>query len=191
MKNKLILASSSPRRAELLKQIQIIPSAICPADIDESPLKGEHPRNLALRLSIAKASAIHAAQPGHFILAADTTVACGCLLLDKAETPDYARECLQRLSGRRHHVYGGITVIAPDGNMSSRIIDTAVKFKRLSLTEIEAYIDSGEWNGKAGGYAIQGLAATYVTFISGSYSNIVGLSLYDTARMLESAKFER
>lgn len=191
MKNKLILASSSPRRVELLKQIGIEPAAICPADIDESALKGEHPRKLAERLAIQKAQAIALQYPDCFILAADTTVACGTRLLDKMETPEYAKTCLEMLSGRRHHVYGGIALIAPDGTLRSRLIDTRVQFKRLSENEIKHYIESGEWNGKAGGYAIQGLASAFVSFISGSYSNIVGLSLYDTAQMLDGTGFKR
>lgn len=191
MTAKLILASSSPRRVELLKQIGITPDDIRPADIDESPLKGEHPKDLALRLAIEKAKAIAATHKDAYILAADTTVACGRRLLDKAEDEPYARKCLTMLSGRRHHVYGGIALIAPDGTLRTRLIDTAVKMKRLSAAEIDAYIQSGEWNGKAGGYAIQGLAATYIQFISGSHSNVVGLSLYDTARLLEGAGYKK
>jgi septum formation protein len=187
---KLVLASSSPRRVELLKQIGITPDAIAPADIDETPLKGEHPRQLAQRLAAQKAQAIASHHPGCYILAADTTVACGTRLLDKAENTEYARHCLDMLSGRRHHVYGGIALIAPDGKIRTRLIDTAVQFKRLSNQEIDHYIESGEWNGKAGGYAIQGLASSFVSFIRGSYSNIVGLSLYDTARMLEGAGYK-
>lgn len=189
-KSKLVLASASPRRAELLKQIGITPAAIIPADIDETPLKGEHPRKLAQRLAVEKAKAVAGKYPDRFVLAADTTVACGTRLLDKAETPEYARYCLEMLSGRRHHVYGGIALIVPDGRLFMRLVDTLVKFKRLSHTEIERYIESGEWDGKAGGYAVQGVASAFVTFISGSYSNIVGLSLYDTARMLEGAGYK-
>ena len=190
MRNKLILASSSPRRVELLKQIGITPDDIRPADIDESPLKGEHPKDLALRLAIEKAKAIAATHKGAYILAADTTVACGRRLLDKAEDEAYARKCLSMLSGRRHHVYGGIALIAPDGILRTRLIDTAVKLKRLSAAEVEAYIESKEWDGKAGGYAIQGLAAAHIQFISGSHSNVVGLSLYDTTRLLEGAGYK-
>lgn len=189
MRSKLILASASPRRVELLKQIDIVPDDICPADIDETPLKGEHPKDLALRLAIEKAKAIAVPHKGAYVLAVDTTVACGRRLLDKAEDEDYARKCLSMLSGRRHHVYGGIALIAPDGTLRTRLIDTAVKMKRLSAVEVETYITSGEWNGKAGGYAIQGLAAAYIQFISGSHSNVVGLSLYDTARLLEGAGY--
>ena len=189
MKSKLILASASPRRVELLKQIGIVPDAISPADIDETPLKGEHPRELAARLALGKAQAIAAQDPSAFVLAADTVVGAGRRILDKAEDADYARMCLERLSGRRHHVYGGIAVITPEGKAITRLVDTAVKFKVLSNGEIDRYIESGEWDGKAGGYAIQGLAASYITFLGGSYSNVVGLSLYDTTQMLNGAGF--
>lgn len=191
MKNKLILASASPRRVDLLKQIHITPDDIVPADIDESPLKNEHPKDLALRLACEKAKAIAQSHKGAYILAADTTVACGRRLLDKAEDEAYARKCMEMLSGRRHHVYGGIALITPDGKCISRLCDTVVKFKRLSKDEIENYITSGEWNGKAGSYGIQGLASQYVSFLSGSYSNVVGLSLYDVSAMLKGTGFER
>jgi len=189
VKNRLILASSSPRRVELLQQIGLEPDEVCPADIDESPLKAEHPKDLALRLACEKARAVAAGFQGDYILAADTTVACGRRLLDKAEDEHYARKCLQMLSGRAHHVYGGIALIAPDGGMRTRLVDTRVKMKRLSAAEIDGYIQSGQWDGKAGGYAIQGVAARYISFLSGSYSNVVGLSLYDTARLLEGAGY--
>lgn len=189
MKNKLILASASPRRVDLLKQIGITPDDICPADIDESPLKKEHPKDLALRLAIGKGEAVAKQFSGAYILSADTTVACGTRLLDKAEDEAYARKCMEMLSGRRHHVYGGIALITPDGKTLSRLVDTVVQFKRLSKEEIESYIASGEWNGKAGGYGIQGLAATYIKFLRGSYSNVVGLSLYETAAMLKGAGY--
>lgn len=189
VRNKLILASASPRRVELLKQIGIVPDDIHPADIDESSYKGEHPKDLALRLATEKARAVALKYEDAFILAADTTVACGRRLLDKTEDKEHARKCLEQLSGRRHHVYGGIALIAPDGSLRTRLVDTAVKMKRLSAAEIETYISSGEWDGKAGGYAIQGRAAAYISFISGSHSNVVGLSLYDTARLLEGAGY--
>lgn len=190
MKNKLILASASPRRVDLLKQIAITPDDILPADIDETPLKGELPRDLAQRLSLEKARAIAAKHNGAFILAADTVVGCGRRILDKAETPADAQKCLKLLSGRRHHVYGGIAIIPPDGKEITRLCDTIVQFKTLSPTDIKSYIDSGEWQGKAGGYAIQGLAAAYIKFIRGSYSNVVGLSLYDTMTMLNGNGFK-
>ena len=187
VKNKLILASASPRRVDLLKQIGITPDGIIPADIDETPLKGELPRDLAVRLAVEKAKAVATSHKGQSILAADTLVACGRRILDKAISEQDARAYLSLLSGRRHHVYGGIALIAADGAISTRICDTIVKFKRLSPKEIDRYIDSGEWDGKAGGYAIQGLAASYINFIQGSYSNVVGLSLYDTMRLLEGS----
>ncbi len=185
----LILASASPRRVELLKQIGITPSSIIPADIDETPLKNELPRDLALRLAIEKAKAVAAQHPDTFILAADTTVACGRRLLDKAEDADYARHCLEMLSGRRHHVYGGIALISPDGKIRTKLCDTTVQFKRLTKTEIESYVVSGEWNGKAGGYGIQGHAGAFVKYMGGSYSNVVGLSLYDTLSLLTGSGF--
>jgi len=191
VKNKLILASASPRRVDLLKQVGITPDDIIPADIDETPLKNELPRDLALRLASAKAQAIAAKHPDSFVLAADTVVGAGRKILDKAEDESYARHCLKTLSGRRHHVYGGIAMIAPDGKTITRCIDTLVQFKRLSDQNIENYIKSGEWNGKAGGYAIQGLAESYIKFIRGSYSNVVGLSLYDTIRILDGAGFKQ
>lgn len=189
MKNKLILASASPRRLELLKQVGITPEDIIPADIDETPQKGEWPRDLAKRLATEKAQAIAASHPDAFILAADTVVGCGRRILDKSEDEAYARMCLETISGRRHHVFGGITLISPEEALISRCIDTIVQFKRLSEKDIETYLKSGEWQGKAGGYAIQGLAASYVKFIRGSYSNVVGLSLYDTMKILDGAGF--
>lgn len=168
-----------------------MPNDIIPADINETPRSGEHPKDLARRLSCEKALAVAKMHPESFVLAADTTVACGRRLLDKAEDADYARHCLTLLSGRRHHVYGGITLIAPNGKTLTRLYDTVVQFKSLSSAEIERYIQSGEWNGKAGGYAIQGLAAAYVKNIRGSHSNVVGLSLHDTALMLHGAGFIR
>ena len=191
MKNKLILASASPRRVELLGQIGIEPSEILPADIDETPLKGELPRDLALRLAIGKAEAIVEKHKDAYILAADTVVGCGRRILDKAETQDYARHCLEMLSGRRHHVYGGIALITPEGKCISRLVDTIVKFKKLTPQEIKDYLQSLEWEGKAGGYAIQGRAASYIKFLQGSYSNVVGLSLYDTMRILEGSGYLR
>lgn len=162
-----------------------------PADIDETPLKGEPPRDLAKRLSVEKAKAIAANYPDHFILAADTTVACGRRLLEKPKDEAEARKFLELLSSRRHHVYGGITVISPDGKSRTRLVDTLVQFKRLAPTEIDAYLQSGQWKGVAGGYAIQGLAGAYVKFLSGSYSNVVGLSLYDTMIILDSSGYTK
>ena len=187
MKNKLILASASPRRVDLLAQAGIIPSDIIPANIDETPLKGEKGRDLALRLAIAKARAVQ--KDGAFILAADTVVACGRHILPKAETEEDAALCLELLSGRRHHVFGGIAITTPQGKTISRVVDTMVQFKALTAAEKARYIASREWDGKAGGYAIQGLAAGFIKGIRGSYSNIVGLSLYDSLQMLNGLGF--
>tara|TARA_B100001778_G_scaffold327577_1_gene325842 strand:+ start:2459 stop:3040 length:582 start_codon:yes stop_codon:yes gene_type:complete len=192
VKNKspqLILASASPRRSALLETIGITPSSIQPADLNEEALKGELPPQTALRLSQEKAKAIAAKNKDVFVLAADTLVACGRRELPKAETEDQARFCLELLSGRRHCVYGGITLVTPEGKMVSRLVTTRVQFKKLSKTEIEEYIQSKEWDGKAGGYGIQGLASAYVKNINGSYTNIVGLSLYDTLNMLKGNGF--
>lgn len=189
MKNKLILASASPRRVDLLAQIGIQPADIIPADIDETEFKGELPRDLALRLATEKAQAIAKDHKDCFTLGADTVVACGRRILPKTETEDETRKCLTLLSGRRHHVYGGIALIAPDGKVITRLCDTVVQFKRLSSQEIETYIKSNEWKGVAGGYAIQGLAGAYIKSLRGSYSNVVGLSLYDTMNILHGAGF--
>jgi septum formation protein len=185
----IILASASPRRLQLLEQIGITPERILPADIDEAPTENELPRDHALRLSIGKAQKIASSNQGDFILAADTVVACGRRILPKAETEEQARKCLKLLSGRRHHVYGGICLITDEGQEITRLCDTIVKFKQLTKEDIETYIQSGEWHGKAGGYAIQGLAASYISFTQGSYSNVVGLSLYDTMQMLRGNGF--
>ncbi len=191
MKNKLILASASPRRLELLKQVGIKPDEVIPADIDETPIKGELPAELALRLAVSKAQAIAEKHADAFILAADTVVGAGRKILDKAEDEKYARYCLETLSGRRHHVYGGIALITPKGQIIKRCVDTLVQFKRLTPAEIETYIKGGEWDGKAGGYAIQGSAEIFIKFIRGSYSNVVGLSLYDIMKILDGAGFKK
>lgn len=184
----LILASASPQRLDLLKQIGIIPSQIIPADIDETPLKHELPRALALRLATGKALAIPL-QPKTFILAADTVVAVGRRILPKAETPHDVGYCLDLMSGRSHTVFTGMAIRTPDGQLHSRIASTKVKFKNLSTAEKATYIESGEGIGKAGGYAIQGLADSFVIRMNGSYSNIVGLSLYDIRAMLSGVGF--
>lgn len=186
--HKLILASASPRRLDLLQSIGITPASIIPANIDETPRASERPRDYALRMAIEK-SITHPLTQDHFILAADTVVACGLRILPKAETIDEARFCLNLLSGRRHRVWGGIALRTPDDKIISRLVCSIVKFKSLSKTELESYLDSGEWQGKAGGYAIQGTASGFIPFISGSYSNIVGLSLFDAQQMLKSAGF--
>lgn len=185
----LIHASASPRRQELLAQVNITPYAISPADINESPLAQERPADLAMRLAKSKAMHIHEQYKNKFILAADTVVACGRRVLDKAEESDDAQRHLSLLSGRRHHVYGGICIITDQGKIITRLCDTMVQFKRLSKDDIESYIQSNEWQGKAGGYAIQGLAASYISSISGSYSNVVGLSLYDTMQIFNGNSF--
>jgi septum formation protein len=184
----LILASASPRRLDLLRQIGVTPDAVDPAEIEETPHSGELPPRLALRLAIAKADTVAARHGDALVLGADTVVACGRRILPKAETRDQARSCLELLSGRRHRVHGGIALAAP-GRRSARLVTTLVRFKRLTCEEIDAYLDSGEWAGKAGGYAIQGRAAAFVVDINGSYSNVVGLDLFTTAGLLRGAGF--
>jgi septum formation protein len=191
VKNKLILASASLRRIELLAQIGVIPDAVLPADIDETPLKAETPRALCVRLAQGKAEKIAGENPGAFVIGADSVVACGRRDFGKAENKDEARKILSILSGRRHKVCGGICVIAPDGKIRTRYCETTVSFRRLSAKEINDYIEGGDWKGKAGAYGIQGPAAAFVKFISGSYSNIMGLSLYDIAAMLKSAGYKK
>ena len=184
---RLILASASPRRLALLAQIGVVPDGVAPADIDETPRKDELPRPLAERLARAKAQAV--VRPGALVLAADTVVACGRRVLPKAEDAAQARACLELLSGRRHHVVTGVVLVAPDGRRTERVADSVVGFARLTRPQIDAYIDSGEWHGKAGGYAIQGHAAAFVRFLSGSYSNVVGLPLFETAQLLRGVGF--
>lgn len=181
----LVLASASPRRIDLLRQIGLEPAAIDPADIDETPGRDELPPRLAERLAEAKARAVAGRHPGCFVLAADTVVACGRRALPKAEDVATARRCLDLLSGRRHRVLGGVCLIGPDGRVGRRLVTTTVTFKRLTAEETAAYLESGEWHGKAGGYAIQGRAARFVRALSGSYSNVVGLPLYETASLLD------
>lgn len=185
----LILASASPRRLDLLAQVGVTPTHVIPADIDETPLKDELPRAHALRLAQEKAEIVAKDHKDHFIIAADTVVACGRRILPKTEDETQARDCLTLLSGRRHHVYGGICIITPQGKIITRLSDTIVKLKRLTDADIENYIQSTEWDGKAGGYAIQGQAAGFVSFIQGSYSNVVGLSLYDIMQILNGNNF--
>jgi len=184
----LILASASPRRVDLLRQIHYEPQLIVPADINETPLSNETPKALALRLALAKAETVAVNYSHDFVLAADTVVACGRRILPKTETLEEAQNCLRILSGRRHKVYGGICLIAPQSGgvrrQSIRLSVSEVLFKRLSPAELAVYLASNEWHGKAGGYAIQGLAAGFIKRLAGSYSNIVGLSLYDAAALL-------
>jgi septum formation protein len=180
----LVLASSSPRRLALLRQIGLEPDRIDPAAIDEALQPGELPTVHAVRLAEAKARAVLPRHPGAFILAADTVVACGRRVLPKTEDEATARFCLELLSGRRHRVHGGIAVASPDGRLTLRRVDSQVAFKRLSEAEIGAYLRSGEWQGKAGGYAIQGRAAALIRWICGSYTNVVGLPLFETVQLL-------
>ena len=183
----IALASASPRRRDLLGQIGIKPVAIIPADIDEAPHRLEPPSCYALRMAHEKALAAALSEdikPSVVVLAGDTVVAVGRRILPKAETEDQARSCLALLSGRRHRVYGGITLRLADGRIRSRLVTSSVIFKRLHCDEIDAYLATGDWRGKAGGYAIQGPAAAYIRHIEGSYSNIVGLSLYDVTALL-------
>lgn len=180
----LILASASPRRLDLLRQIGIVPDAVDPAHIDETPAPDEQAEALAVRLAAEKSQAVAGRHRDAFVLAADTVVACGRRILPKAEDESTARDCLALLSGRRHRVVGGICVVPPDGNARTRRVTTRVRFKRLTRDDIDHYLASGEWHGKAGGYAIQGLAAAYITDIAGSYSNVVGLALYETLSLL-------
>lgn len=179
---RLVLASASPRRLALLAQIGITPALVSPADIDETPKKAELPRLLALRLAHAKASAV-VAEAG-CVLAADTVVAVGRRVLPKTETEDAARRCLALLSGRRHSVLTAVVLVGPDGRRTERCVTSVVGFARLTEDQIAAYLAGGEWRGKAGGYAIQGVAAAFVRFLSGSYSNVVGLPLFETAQLL-------
>ncbi len=186
---RLVLASASPRRLELLRQIGLVPDAVDPADLDEAAQRQELPAQHARRLAAEKARAVAARHPGAFILAADTVVACGRRILPKAEDAATARRCLALLSGRRHRVHGGIALVTPAGALAQRLVQTVVAFKRLTLEEIEDYLRCEEWRGKAGGYAIQGRAAVFARWISGSYSNIVGLPLFETAALLAGRGF--
>jgi septum formation protein len=187
---KLVLASGSPRRLTLINQAGIEPDLLLPADVNETPKRGELPRSCANRLARAKADAALMAVrsdedlKGAFILAADTVVAVGRRILPKAELLDEAAQCLRLLSGRNHRVFTGICLVTPREGFRQRLVETKVRFKRLSDQDIESYLASGEWRGKAGGYAAQGLAGTFIVKMVGSYSNVVGLPLYETAAML-------
>ncbi len=180
----LVLASGSPRRLELLRQIGIEPDLIDPPHIDEAPRRAEAPQAYAARMAREKLAAIVSRHPGAWVLAADTVVACGRRILPKAETEAEARSCLNLLGGRRHRVLGGIALAAPDGRVAERLAVTSVAMKRLTEADIAGYLASGDWHGKAGGYAIQGRAAAFIPWINGAYSNVVGLSLSDVAGML-------
>lgn len=182
----LTLASASPRRRDLLARLGIAPDAVAPADIDETPLRDELPRAYALRMGREKALAVEA--PGH-VLAGDTVVAAGRRILPKTENEDEARRCLELLSGRRHQVLSSVVLRAPDGGVKTRLSENIVRFKVLSPEEIRAYLASGEWQGKAGGYAIQGAAEGLIQWIRGSHSAIMGLPLYETRALLKSEGF--
>lgn len=186
---KFILASASPRRLDLLAQIGLTPDAVMPADINEDPLSGELPRIHAQRLAREKASKIASEKPSAFILAADTVVGVGRRILPKAETEAQARYCLNLMSGRGHRVFTGVA-LAFGEKMTSRVVETRIKFKRLSEAELTAYIQSGEWQGKAGGYGIQGYAESFISHLNGSYSNVVGLPLFETRTLLHGAGYE-
>lgn len=185
----LVLASASPRRLALLAQIGIFPHHVDPQDLDETPLPGELPRPHAQRLALAKARA--AASPAHVTLAADTVVAVGRRILGKPETAEQAGAFLRLLSGRRHHVLTAVVLITPEGAESARLSESSVSFVRLTEAQIGAYVAGGEWQGKAGGYAIQGFAASFVRALSGSFSGVVGLPLFETAQLLRGKGFLR
>ena len=182
---KIVLASASPRRRDLLAQIGIVPVRVIATDIDESERRGERAMDYARRMAVGKASAAAASLSGdEAVIAGDTVVVRGRTILPKAEKEDDARRCLAMLSGRRHRVLGGIALWLPGGSIVSRVVASSVIMKRLEAREVDAYIATGDWEGKAGGYAIQGPAAAFIRHVEGSYSNIVGLSLYDVAAML-------
>lgn len=184
LRPKIILASASPRRLDLLRQAGLEPDLIVPTDCDETPQKNELPSALALRLAQSKRDSLRPSPSDAYVIAADTVVGVGRRILPKAETAADVMACLELLSGRRHRVYTGLALRAPDGRLASRLVTTIVKFKRLSLHEMQAYVVSGEGLGKAGGYAIQGRAALMIAEIHGSYSNVVGLPLYELGQML-------
>jgi septum formation protein len=179
---QLVLASASPRRLELLRRIGVEPDAVRPTDIDETEIPGETPRQLAERLARSKATAL--SDQTALVLGSDTVVAVGRRILPKTETEGDARRCLELLSGRGHRVWTGIALAHPDGRLAARVVETRVSMKRLTDDEIRAYLDSGEWKGKAGGYAIQGRAEAFVSKLVGSYSGVMGLPLHETANLL-------
>jgi septum formation protein len=192
---KLVLASASPRRLQLLDQMGLQPDLLNPTDIDETPVKRETPRRLSLRLAEEKARAalnaplVQALGPNTIILAADTVVGLGRRILPKAETPEDALDCLRLLSGRSHWVYSSVAVVSPSGSVATRCCETKVRFKRLSREDMETYVKSEEWRGKAGGYAIQGRAAAFVRYMAGSHSAVVGLPLHESLMLLEGAGY--
>ena len=184
---EFVLASASPRRRELLARLGIEPARIVAPEIDETPLPGEIPRNHAVRLASEKARAAALLAPGSYILAGDTVVGVGRRILPKAEDEATARECLELISGRRHRVFSAMALAAPDGTIREALSETALRFKRLSHSEIDAYIAGGEWHGKAGGYAIQGVAEGFCLWLQGSHSGVMGLPLYETRKLLIAA----
>jgi septum formation protein len=187
----LVLASASPRRLDLLAQVGVAPDRVDPADIDETPLRDETPRRHALRLAVEKARAVAPRSPGAIVLAADTVVAVGRRILPKAETFEQAGYCLRLLSGRNHKVLTGVAAIAPDGREAWRLVETRVQFKHLSDAEQADYLAGGEWNGKAGGYGVQGVAGGFIIDLHGSYTSVVGLPLYETLNLLTGLGYRK
>jgi len=185
---RLVLASASPRRLELLARIGVVPDAVIPADIDETPLRGELPRPYACRMAAEKAAAVARGEPDALVLSADTVVAAGRRILGKAEDEASARASLALLSGRRHRVHSAVSLVA-GGKARHRLSTTIVAFKRLSTEELDAYLAGGEWRGKAGGYAIQGAAEALVRQLAGSFSGVMGLPLYETRALLRSTGY--
>ena len=190
-RSPLVLASASPRRLELLRQVGLEPDRVEPADIDESPQSDETPRRLALRLAREKAAVAAPRAPGAYVLAADTIVAVGRRILGKPADEAEARRWLELMSGRAHRVLTGVSVIAPDGRTASRLGEARIQFKRLTPREIEAYLSSDEWRGKAGAYGVQGRAGGFVTALQGSYTAVVGLPLYESLALLEGLGYRR
>lgn len=188
---RLILGSGSPRRLELLAQIGLEPDLVEAPDIDETPEKGEKPRPYAVRMARQKAEALEPHHLGDFIITGDTVVATGSRILPKALTLADARACLERLSGRSHNVFSALTIITNTGQVHERLSQNRVTFKRLNAAEISSYLDSGEWQGKAGGYAIQGLAAGFIAKLRGSFSAVVGLDLFHVQSILAGSEFGR
>jgi septum formation protein len=186
---RLVLASASPRRLDLLARIGVEPDVVVPAEIDESIPRGELPREHAVRLAREKALAVAAIEPDALVLAADTVVAVGRRILPKVEDEETLRQCMRLLSGRRHRVLTGVALAIPGGGIRERLVETMIAIKRLSDAEVDFYASHGEWRGKAGGYALQGYGEVYVRHIAGSYSNVVGLPLAETRVLLKSAGY--
>ena len=191
MPPRLVLASESPRRRDLLASIGLSPDLIAPADIDETPLRDELPRRLAARLSAAKAEAVAALHLEDYVLAADTVVSVGRRILPKAADADEVVQCLKLLSGRAHRVVTGVSVRGPGGRRGDRLVETRLKMRRLSDADIRAYADSGEGVGKAGGYGIQGRAGAFILSLSGSWPAVVGLPLHETETLLKGLGWRR